>query len=115
MGDGLPPIAPDTIGARCDALFPNPDEPIVGYISIARAVSRLLNTSCGVLAAKRLSSMGRENRLPVWKWSVLNRVFLLPRHLKCWAILALVPSGAVVPRGAPKKPRLGPKKKPRRR
>lgn len=99
----LPPVGPETIGARCDALFPRND-PIVGYVAIARAVSRLFATSCSVITAKRLAAARRPNRLPVWRWQHINVVFLLPQHLRCWAILDIVPAGASAPKGAPPHP-----------
>ncbi len=98
--DSLPPVTIERIADRIALLFPDLHAPICGYGEIARAVSKGLNMSCSVLAAKRLAAVGRENRLPVWKWTVLNRVFMLPIHFQAWAVLALVPSGASVPSGA---------------
>lgn len=100
MAPPLPPAGPDTIEARFHALHAD-NAPIRGFPNIAKAVSRVLDTSCSVATAKLLATPGyKDPRLPVWKFAYTQKVFMLPKHLLAWAVLVIVPHGAMKPRGA---------------
>lgn len=70
------------------------EEPIVGWVAIASAISRITKSSVCDRTARRYAQHGKANRLPVFKFIDNGNVYILPSHLTQWAQNRSIPVGA---------------------